>query len=64
MIATVRFCANAPNDQNELSAKQHPVSQPEPSNHTYSHQDANQLSPEQMEDEIIQGETGFVPLMK
>ena len=33
-------------------------------NHTYSHQDANQLSLAELEDEIIQGETGFVPLMR
>jgi peptidoglycan/xylan/chitin deacetylase (PgdA/CDA1 family) len=33
-------------------------------NHTYSHQDANQLSLTELEKEIIQGETGFVPLMK
>jgi len=33
-------------------------------NHTYSHQDANQLSIAELEDEIIRGETGFVPLMK
>ena len=33
-------------------------------NHTYSHQDANQLSLSELEDEIIKGETSFVPLMK
>jgi peptidoglycan/xylan/chitin deacetylase (PgdA/CDA1 family) len=33
-------------------------------NHTYSHQDANQLSLTELEDEIIKGETSFVPLMK
>lgn len=33
-------------------------------NHTYSHQDANQLSLTELEDEIIKGETGFVPLME
>jgi peptidoglycan/xylan/chitin deacetylase (PgdA/CDA1 family) len=33
-------------------------------NHTYSHQDANQLSLSELKDEIIKGETGFVPLMK
>ena len=33
-------------------------------NHTYSHQDANQLSLRELEDEIIKGETGFVPLME
>src|SRR5882724_11222955 len=33
-------------------------------NHTYSHPDINQLSPEQIEDEIIRGETSLVPLMK
>jgi peptidoglycan/xylan/chitin deacetylase (PgdA/CDA1 family) len=33
-------------------------------NHTYSHQDANQLSLAELEDEIIKGETSFVPLMK
>jgi peptidoglycan/xylan/chitin deacetylase (PgdA/CDA1 family) len=33
-------------------------------NHTYSHQDANQLSLAALEDEIIKGETSFVPLMK
>ncbi|SPF44090.1 putative Polysaccharide deacetylase [Candidatus Sulfotelmatobacter kueseliae] len=33
-------------------------------NHTYSHPDVNQLSLAQIEDEIIRGETSFVPLMK
>ena len=33
-------------------------------NHTYSHQDANQLSLTELEDEIIKGETVLVPLMK
>jgi len=33
-------------------------------NHTYSHQDSNQLSVAQIENEIVQGEAGFVPLMK
>lgn len=33
-------------------------------NHTYSHADINQLSPAQIEDEIIRGEASFVPLMK
>jgi len=33
-------------------------------NHTYSHQDANLLSVAELEDEIVKGETGFVPLMK
>jgi len=33
-------------------------------NHTYSHPDVNQLSLAQIEDEIVRGETVFVPLMK
>ena len=33
-------------------------------NHTYSHPDINKLSVEQIEDEIIRGETTFAPLMK
>ena len=33
-------------------------------NHTYSHPDVNQFSVAQIEDEIIRGETSFVPLMK
>lgn len=33
-------------------------------NHTYSHSDINQLSTAQIEDEIVRGEIGFVPLMK
>jgi hypothetical protein len=33
-------------------------------NHTYSQQDANQLSLTELEDEIIKGETSLVPLMK
>jgi peptidoglycan/xylan/chitin deacetylase (PgdA/CDA1 family) len=33
-------------------------------NHSYSHLDVNQLSVAQIEDEIIRGETSFVPLMK
>src|ERR1700730_9843620 len=33
-------------------------------NHTYSHQDANQLSLTELENEILQGETDFVPLLK
>jgi peptidoglycan-N-acetylglucosamine deacetylase len=33
-------------------------------NHTYSHPDINQLSPAQIEDEIVRGEISFVPLMK
>ena len=32
-------------------------------NHTYSHPDINQLSVPQIEDEILRGETSFVPLM-
>ncbi len=33
-------------------------------NHTYSHPDINQLSPEQIQEEIVRGETTFAPLMK
>jgi peptidoglycan/xylan/chitin deacetylase (PgdA/CDA1 family) len=33
-------------------------------NHTYSHQDANQLSLTELKNEILKGETDFVPLMK
>jgi len=33
-------------------------------NHTYSHPDINQLSVSQIEDEILRGETTFVPLMR
>jgi peptidoglycan/xylan/chitin deacetylase (PgdA/CDA1 family) len=33
-------------------------------NHTYSHPDINQLSLAQIEDEVIRGETSFVPLMQ
>jgi peptidoglycan/xylan/chitin deacetylase (PgdA/CDA1 family) len=33
-------------------------------NHTYSHPDVNQLSVAQIEDEIMRGETSFVPLMR
>jgi peptidoglycan/xylan/chitin deacetylase (PgdA/CDA1 family) len=33
-------------------------------NHSYSHPDFNQLSLPQIEDEIVRGEIGFVPLMK
>jgi peptidoglycan-N-acetylglucosamine deacetylase len=33
-------------------------------NHTYSHPDINALSVSQIEDEILRGETTFVPLMK
>ena len=33
-------------------------------NHTYSHPDVNQLSLAQIEDEVIRGETTFVPLMQ
>ena len=33
-------------------------------NHTYSHADINQLSTEQFEAEIVNGEAAFVPLMK
>jgi peptidoglycan/xylan/chitin deacetylase (PgdA/CDA1 family) len=33
-------------------------------NHTYSHPDINQLSIAEIEDEIIRGESSFVPLMK
>lgn len=33
-------------------------------NHTYSHPDINALSVPQIEDEILRGETTFVPLMK
>jgi peptidoglycan-N-acetylglucosamine deacetylase len=33
-------------------------------NHTYSHSDFNRLSVPEMEDEILRGETTFVPLMK
>jgi peptidoglycan/xylan/chitin deacetylase (PgdA/CDA1 family) len=33
-------------------------------NHTYSHADINQLSLAQIEDEVIRGESSFVPLMK
>jgi peptidoglycan/xylan/chitin deacetylase (PgdA/CDA1 family) len=33
-------------------------------NHTYSHADINNLSPEEIEREIVQGETAVAPLMK
>lgn len=33
-------------------------------NHTYSHPDVNQFSLAQIEDEVVRGETSFVPLMK
>ena len=33
-------------------------------NHTYSHPDINQLSPEEIEDEIVRGESAFGPLMR
>jgi peptidoglycan/xylan/chitin deacetylase (PgdA/CDA1 family) len=33
-------------------------------NHTYSHPDINQLSIEQIEEEIVKGEAAFAPLMK
>jgi peptidoglycan/xylan/chitin deacetylase (PgdA/CDA1 family) len=33
-------------------------------NHTYSHPDINDLLPEQIEEEIVRGESGFRPLME
>jgi peptidoglycan/xylan/chitin deacetylase (PgdA/CDA1 family) len=33
-------------------------------NHTYSHPDINDLTPEQIEEEIVRGESGFGPLMR